>query len=92
MRDAQWSYDAPNELIAFPEEFRSGHCRWWRSVSDGGDCGEEGGETELEGERVVCIKYAILYLSTQWPGKKISRRRVRAGESSPNMENNRSIT
>jgi len=36
-------------------------------VSDGGDCGEEGGETELEGKRVVCIKYPILYLGLNGP-------------------------
>ena len=39
-------------------------------ASDGGDCGEEGGETELEGKRVVCIKYPILYLALNGPERR----------------------
>ena len=61
-------------------------------VSDGGDCGEEGGETELEGERVVCIKYPILYLGLNGPERRFRAPCTRGGESSPNMENNRGIT
>ena len=64
-------------------------------AGDGGVCGEEDGATELEGERIVCIKYAIsssLHPELNWTQRKISSVERRCREFAPDEEYDHDIT